>query len=336
MKTYFLLLITLLLPLSSHGKNLEYWTFNKDHSEINFSVKFLKISNLSGRFLKYSGRVGFGNDKDTPQQVELDIQSKSVFTGQPIRDGHLKKKDFFHSSKFPYISFKSYEILKKNQSYLAKGILTIKGIEKKVIVYFTLSKMKKDTWEFQNRFVNFKTEINRKDFNITWNKTLDGNELLIDDKIKISGVIQIQPEGMKTPSSKHMIPDNKSIRKREKIARGEIKTTVLLTTPAKLDKKIKLDTISESDKPIMITKKYDVTSSEKERGLSQLLSLLFLGFLSLFSSIYLSIKFKIWLSDKMGPDFKELSFVGITSDMLCMIFVYLFAISFYNLGWGNL
>lgn len=307
------------------------WLVNKDHSEINFSVDYMKISTLNGRFLDFMGKVAFDQNQKNIESVEVIIKAKSLFTGQSIRDGHLRKKDFFHVAKYPYIIFKSSDVKRAGLGYRAKGTLNLRGVEKPQQVIFSLSAMKKDTWNFDNRFVSFSASLNRKDFNMVWNKTLDGKSLLIDDLIKIQGVIQLQPNGMKTPSSKHMIPDNQSIRLREKVSRGEEGKEVLVSKHQYGD--------LMKDSPLVKDKDFSVISKEFEVGSEasgpHWPSLIFLGFLGLFASIYISIKFKFWVSLKMGPEFKELSLVGISSDLLCLLFVYLFALAFYQLGWGG-
>jgi polyisoprenoid-binding protein YceI len=329
MKIFIFLLITLTSLSAMSDVN---WIINKDHSVVNFKVKYLKIADIEGRFLKFNGMIKFSQDNPRKiNKININIQSKSIFTGNKLRDGHLKKSDFLHVDKFKYISFSSDHITHLNlNNYLAEGFLNIKDIRKKITISFHLSELQKDTWNYENLFVNFKASINRHDFHIIWNKTLDGHEFLIDDLISIDGTIQMQPDGSKTPPSKHMIPDNPSIRVREKFYRGELKDDLFSKT--------NIVKVKNSQNPIPLKKFVENTKSapQDEKTISQqhFSSLVYVGFLGFLAIVYLCIHFKIWLAKKYGTTYKEIGVLGISSDLVCMFFVYLFAVSFYNLGWG--
>lgn len=192
------------------------WVTNRDHSEIMFQVPYMSVSELTGRFNEFNGEVVTKGDDFVPENLVVQISAASIDTGNKMRDGHLKGSDFFQSAEHPYITFKSREIklLKKNV-YLATGELTIKGISKPSSIEFTTTDSLKDTWGYENRFVKFKSNLNRKDYNIKWNKTLDGQKFLVGDVISFWGTFQMQPSQNKTPNSKHMIPDTEYIRKKD-------------------------------------------------------------------------------------------------------------------------
>lgn len=146
----------------------------------------------------------------------VDIVSKSIDTGNKMRDGHLRDNDFLQSDYFPKITFKSDAVRKISPShYRVSGPLTIKGITKIREFDVTFSDRVKDTWGYDNTFAKFTALINRKDFNIVWNKTLDGQQFLVSDEIVVKGTFQMQPSSAKTPNSKHMIPDTDAIRAKD-------------------------------------------------------------------------------------------------------------------------
>lgn len=195
------------------------WQINKDHSEILFKVPYLGVSELTGRFQEYSGSVSM-NDKTEPVSVSLKINSASIDTGHKMRDNHLKANDFLGSKEHSFILFNSRTIQKTGPKlYKAIGDLTIKGIKKPFSIEFSTTDSVKDTWGYTNQFVKYKSSLNRKDFKIVWNKTLEGDKYLVGDVVEFWGVFQIQPQSSSTPSSKHMIPDTQYIREREKIMR---------------------------------------------------------------------------------------------------------------------
>lgn len=212
MKKYPFLLIALLLPQLLLART---WVVNRDHSEIMFQVSYMNVTELNGRFNDFSGEAKL-NDSAVPTELQVKIKASSIDTGNRLRDSHLKDQDFLQADHNPEIIFNSKSIAKSAPGkYRASGSLTIKGITRPAVFDFSVSDAVKDTWGFDNRFVKFSSKINRKDYSIVWNKTLDGQQFLVGNTIAISGAFQLQPEGKKTPNSKHMIPDTEHIRERD-------------------------------------------------------------------------------------------------------------------------
>jgi polyisoprenoid-binding protein YceI len=209
---YYILSFCLLI-LSTLGQ-AAIWVTNKDHSEIMFQVPYMGVSELTGRFNEFTGEVNLLDHR--PVELTVLIRSASIDTGNKMRDGHLKGKDFFQSGQHQNIQFKSTKITSSGKGHFkADGMLSIRGVAKPSIIEFSMSDSLKDTWGYENKFVKFKSSLNREDFGINWNKTLDGKELLIGNKISYLGTFQIQPATNKTPNSKHMIPDTEYIRQRD-------------------------------------------------------------------------------------------------------------------------
>lgn len=197
------------------------WETNKDHSEIHFQVPYLNVSEVSGRFTKFSGMMVF-DEKKAPKEVTVKIETASIETGNKMRDGHLKGSDFLKSKQFPYIQFVSSSVTAlKDNEFKATGELTIKDVTKTASIIFQLTDSVKDTWGYDNKFVKFKSVVSRKEYNINWNKTLDNEKYLVGDEVSFWGTFQIQPLHGKTPTSKHMIPDTNYIRGREKLLRDK-------------------------------------------------------------------------------------------------------------------
>lgn len=181
----------------------------------------MNVSDLTGRFNDYQGSMDL-SEKGEPLSMQVEIVSKSIDTGNKMRDGHLRDNDFLQSDYFPQITFKSESVRKIKPSYYrVKGPLTIKGKTKITEFDVNFSNRVKDTWGYENTFVKFTSLINRKDFNIVWNKTLDGQQFLVSDEIVVKGTFQMQPVTAKTPNSKHMIPDTDAIRERDLQRRKE-------------------------------------------------------------------------------------------------------------------
>ncbi len=184
------------------------WDTNKDHSSLRFEVSYLSFSKIDGHFKKFWGRIYFEEDGELPRKIDLSIDTSSVDTGSRIRDGHLRSEDFFASKKFPTIRFQSEKILagKPNQ-FLVKGFLLLRERRVSHEVLISFSPLIKDSWDYTNRFVSFKTSLSRKLLGLDWNRSIKGNRLLVGDIVELSGSLQVQPLNNLTPPSKHMIPD---------------------------------------------------------------------------------------------------------------------------------
>lgn len=211
MKT--LILLSLLVSLPTFAAE---WKINKDHSEVLFKVPYLNVSEITGRFTDYSGTLDFDEKSREITKVNIEISSSTIDTGHKMRDNHLKASDFLESKEYPNIVFKAEKATKlKKDEYRVDGTLTIKKVSRPFTINFSLTDSVKDTWGYENKFVKYSSKLSRKDFGITWNKTLDADKFLVGDEITFWGVFQIQPSSSLTPSSKHMIPDTEYIRERE-------------------------------------------------------------------------------------------------------------------------
>lgn len=218
----FLLLI--LIPLTLHGKvDQRTWSINKDHSELSFSVDYLSVSTITGRFEKYWGRLQFDEDRILPNKIVFFAHANSINTGSDMRDGHLRSKDFFNIKEYPAIKFQSDKIEALEPGwFLAHGKLNIKDVVKNKSIKVHISEEINDTWGFKSKFVKFKFSLNRESFKLDWNKGLKGNELLVGKNVEISGIFQIQPVNKKTPPSKHMIPNTNYSKLKDKLVLGKI------------------------------------------------------------------------------------------------------------------
>src|SRR5690606_11140735 len=106
----------------------------------------------------------------------------------------LKGHDFFKTKEYSQMNFTSSKVTKLSEGkYRVEGPLTIKDITRAAAFEVDLTENLKDTWGFDNRFAKFQGKIDRRDYEMNWNKNLDKQEFLVGDEITISGVFQIQP-----------------------------------------------------------------------------------------------------------------------------------------------
>ncbi|HEV8046157.1 MAG TPA: YceI family protein [Terriglobales bacterium] len=168
------------------------WNIDPVHSVAEFKVKHMMISNVKGQFPKVSGKLTLDESDLSKSKVETSIETASIETRDPQRDGHLKSPDFFHVEKFPTMSFKSTGIkIVRDGELSVEGDLTIRDITRKVL--FTVegpTPPAKDPWGNTRIAVSATTKINRKDFGLTWNAALETGGVLVGDEVAITLDVQ--------------------------------------------------------------------------------------------------------------------------------------------------
>ena len=329
MKSLLQLTLTFLFLLPTY-LNAAVWNINRDHSEIFFEIPYLQVSEITGRFNEYNGQVSFPEQGNLPRKISIHVKTASLDSGNRQRDGHLKSEDFLKAQTHPEITFDSQSITQlPGQKYRAQGTLSVAGVANPFVIDFTMTPPVKDTWNFENRFVKFRTKFSRKEFRIVWNKTLVDNKYLVGDMITIWGTFQLQPGTAKTPSSKHMIPDTAYIRSREKLNRGE-EAEVQEVTPVPIPS-VKTETIPAVEKPVapVISGKKDNRGTE-----TWWMSLGVLGLFGFVGSIMFGINMKKMVSEKYPAKYRESSFLGLLTDTIAISVILIYAVAFWELGWG--
>ncbi len=180
----FLAVLSLTAFAGSFAQAADY-TIDPVHSSINFKVKHLSISYVMGKFSKFSGTVKFDPKNVAASKVKVTIDPASVDTGEPLRDKDLRSDNFFEVEDYPTATFVSTKVtdMKDNQ-FQIMGNLTLHGITKPVTLDATYGGTMTDA---QGRHVAFEasTEINRQDYDVSFNVTLDQGGVLVDDHVKL-------------------------------------------------------------------------------------------------------------------------------------------------------
>jgi len=169
------------------------WNIDPAHSEIEFKVKHLMITNVTGRFSSYESEIETDGNDFTTARINVKIDSTSVSTANDQRDTHLKSADFFDPEKFPDINFKSTAVKQVDDegSYELSGDLTIRGISKPVQLAVEFSGIEKDPWGNTKAGFSVNGKINRKDWGLNWNSALESGGLLVGEDVKINCEIQL-------------------------------------------------------------------------------------------------------------------------------------------------
>lgn len=188
MKRIILTLIALTAFIAPTFAIASDWNIDSDHSAAHFKVQHMMIADVQGSFPEVQG-VAFIDDKDiTRSVIDVTINAASIDTGVEKRDAHLKSADFFDVDKFPTLTFKSKRVKKAwGKKLKVVGDLTLHGVTKEVeLLVYGPSDNAKDPWGNTRKGAKATTLINRKDFGIVWNATLDNGGLLIGEEVDIT------------------------------------------------------------------------------------------------------------------------------------------------------
>jgi polyisoprenoid-binding protein YceI len=165
------------------------WNIDPAHTEVGFKVRHF-FSQVHGVFHAVEGTIVFDEADPSVTKIDATVKVASVDTGNEKRDGHLQSADFFNAEKDSTLSFKSTKVTKagKNKFKIA-GDLTMRGVTKSVVfdaefIGSSAVSVGGQSWGSKAGF-SATTLVNRKDFGINWNKTLDTGGLMVDDNVTI-------------------------------------------------------------------------------------------------------------------------------------------------------
>lgn len=158
------------------------YLIDPDHSRIGFVARHAMVTKVRGSFNEFEGQAS-ANGGDV--KVNVTIQAASLDTRSEQRDGHVKGEDFLDVEKFPTITFASTSSQIDGETLNLTGDLTIKDTTTSITIPFEFDGEAKDP--FGNDRVGFEgsTQINRKDYGITWNAALETGGVLVSDKITL-------------------------------------------------------------------------------------------------------------------------------------------------------
>jgi polyisoprenoid-binding protein YceI len=163
----------------------EEYTIDPTHSTIGFAVKHLMVSTTRGNFGQYEGKINYDAQKMDEFGADVTIQVASINTGVADRDNHLKAADFFDAEKFPTITFKAKKLSHGETGHEIIGDLTIKGITKEIVIPVEISGPVTSPYGVSVIGITGQTKINRQDFGVSWNKSLDAGGVVVDDHVTV-------------------------------------------------------------------------------------------------------------------------------------------------------
>ncbi|KAB2968164.1 MAG: YceI family protein [Thermoanaerobaculia bacterium] len=163
-------------------------TFSLDpaHSSVSFKVRHF-VSKVPGQFTDFSATIVRDDENLANASVEFTIQAKSIDTGNDKRDEHLRSADFFDVAHHPVISFRSQKVEKVSDSlYRVTGPLTMRGVTKVVTLDVEFAGEIKDPWGGTRAGFSTSTKLDRREFNVLWNKALDTGGFMLSDEVEVA------------------------------------------------------------------------------------------------------------------------------------------------------
>jgi len=162
------------------------WVLDPMHSEVQFKVKHLVISTVSGFFKSFEGELETDNDDFTNAKISFSLDINSIDTNQSQRDEHLKSAEFFDAEKYPKISFKSTSFTKTgDEEYKLAGDLTVKDVTKQLTLDVEFGGSADDFYGNTKAGFEITGKINRKDFGLTWSGVTEAGAVVVGEDIKL-------------------------------------------------------------------------------------------------------------------------------------------------------
>ncbi|HEY8923150.1 MAG TPA: YceI family protein [Polyangia bacterium] len=178
-------------PAASAGAR--QYDIDSSHSSASFKVRHLMVSNVRGEFRKVAGHVVIDEVDITRSSVDVTIDASSIDTHDEKRDQHLRSADFFDVAAHPTLTFKSKRVQAgKGGGLFVTGDLNLHGVTREVTLDVEpLSPEVTDPWGNVKRGASARTRINRKDFGLVWNATLDGGGVLVGDEVNVTIEVEL-------------------------------------------------------------------------------------------------------------------------------------------------
>lgn len=168
------------------------WKVDPAHSEVQFKVKHLMITTVTGYFKKFDLTVETeSEDFNTSKKIEFTADIDSIDTNNAQRDQHLKSADFFDSANHSQIKFSGKKYEANGDDIKLHGDLTIKGITKPITVNVEFGGVVTDPYGQKKAGFTVTGKISRKEFGLTWSAVTEAGQVVVSDEIRLHSEIQL-------------------------------------------------------------------------------------------------------------------------------------------------
>lgn len=166
------------------------WILDPTHSELQFKVKHLMISTVTGSIKSFSAELDAEGDTFQDAKISFKGEISSLDTQNKDRDNHLKSTDFFDAETYPAIEFTSTSVKGDDDEFTVIGDLTIKGITKSVTLKAEHGGIATDPWGNTKAGFTLSGKINRTEFGLTWNAALETGGVMVSEDVRLLGELQ--------------------------------------------------------------------------------------------------------------------------------------------------
>ncbi|MDZ7675662.1 MAG: YceI family protein [Acidimicrobiales bacterium] len=169
------------------------YTIDPSHSSADFQVRHLGLSKVRGGFESFSGTVVVDDDP-AQSSVEVSLDAASFTTGNEDRDGHVKSADFLAVEQYPALTYRSTGVRQDGDDWKVDGELTVRGVSRPVTLDVEFEGAGEDPWGNGRIAFSAETEIDRDEWGINWNQTLETGGVLVGKTVKIEIDVQAVAE----------------------------------------------------------------------------------------------------------------------------------------------
>ncbi len=167
------------------------WTLDSTHAEIQFKIRHLMITSVTGSFGKFNATIETTNDNFDTAKISFTADVDSITTNNEQRDAHLKSADFFEASKHPTLGFVSTKFEKlSGENFILQGDLSFHGITKNITLNVEHGGVIKDPWGYTRTGFTVEGKINRKDFGLIWNAATEAGGVVLGEDVKLHASVE--------------------------------------------------------------------------------------------------------------------------------------------------
>jgi polyisoprenoid-binding protein YceI len=167
------------------------WTIDPTHSEVQFKVKHLVISTVTGTFKSFEGSVASDGENFDGATASFNLDVNSIDTNVADRDAHLKSDDFFNAASFPHLIFKGTLKKVKDDKYTITGPLTIRDTTKDITLDAEYGGQMADAYGQHKAGFEISGKVSRKEFGLKWDMVTEAGGVVVGDEVRLVLNVQV-------------------------------------------------------------------------------------------------------------------------------------------------
>jgi len=168
------------------------WKIDPAHSEVEFKVRHLMITTVTGTFEKFDAEAETETeDFSTLKRVEFTADTGTVFTKNKDRDDHLRSADFFHAEEHPTLRFVSNDFQLSGDKGKLSGEMTIRGTTKPITLDVEIAGIVVDPYGQTKAGISLSGKLSRKEFGLTWDAVTEAGSVVVSDEVRLVAEVQM-------------------------------------------------------------------------------------------------------------------------------------------------